>query len=94
MGGPMLDNPGVGVSETLLNIVHITRAGRGHHSFGQCQKSRSFLWLSLVIFSYMIMSGISCIILSLGLLMVSSVIVVKKYKASGKTMEAEFEHEG
>jgi len=38
--------------------------------------------------------GISCIILSLGLLMVSSVIVVKKYKASGKTMEAEFEHDG
>ena len=94
----MLDNPGVGVSETLLNIltfgVHITRAGRGHQSFGQCPKFCSFLWLSLVIFSYMIMSGISCIILSLGLLMVSSVIVVKKYKASGKTMEAEFEHEG
>jgi len=41
-----------------------------------------------------VVMGISCIILSLVLLMVSSVIVVKKYQASGKTMEAEFEHEG
>ena len=39
------------------------------------------------------MSGISCIILSLGVLMVSSVIVVNKYKASEETMQAHFEQE-
>jgi len=41
-----------------------------------------------------VVMGISCIILSLVVLMVSSVIVVNKYKASGKTMEAQLEQEG
>ena len=40
------------------------------------------------------MLGISCIILSLVVLMVSSLIVLKKYNASAKTKEAQFEHEG
>jgi len=40
-----------------------------------------------------VVMGISCIILSLGVLMVSSVIVVNKYKASEETMEAHFEQE-
>ena len=44
--------------------------------------------------SYITMSGISCIILSMVVLMVSSVIVVNKYKASAKTMEEQFEQEG
>ena len=48
----------------------------------------------MVMLSYITMSGISCIILSLVVLMVSSVIVVNKYKASGKTMEEQFEQGG
>jgi len=41
-----------------------------------------------------VVMGISCIILSLVVLMVSSVIVINKYKASAKTMEEQFEQEG
>lgn len=38
--------------------------------------------------------GISCIILSMVVIIISSVIVVNKYKASGKASEAQFEQEG
>lgn len=41
-----------------------------------------------------VVMGISCVILSMVVLMVSSVIVVKKYQASGDIMETQFEHEG
>ena len=50
--------------------------------------------ISVIYHSHINNSGISCIILSMVVVIVSSVIVVKKYQASAKTMEPDFEHEG